>query len=132
MGLLCGELFNLLLAIQLSHDLTLIFLQIVLSFDVTVLVDITKRVFAYKILHGRAFLYSRFVGCIGSVTYLTKKRERRHAQERERIDTTSGCENPCKKNPCENGGRCLNWFIRTGCDCIGTGYEGPRCTRGMY
>ena len=77
------------------------------------------------------FLYIfRFVGCIGAVTFLHQNGGKAPAHYVSGQETSSGCLNACRETSCENKGKCLNRFTETSCDCIGTGYEGPKCTRG--
>ena len=43
-----------------------------------------------------------------------------------------GCTNRCLTDPsfsCSNRGRCLNQYIKTGCDCRGTGFTGTTCQK---
>lgn len=37
------------------------------------------------------------------------------------------CRCKAGENRCRNGGRCINRYASTGCDCFGTGYEGDSC-----
>lgn len=42
------------------------------------------------------------------------------------------CVNACQIQSCQHGGTCINNFRNINCYCIGTGYEGTLCQRGMY
>ncbi|XP_040293573.1 contactin-associated protein 1 [Bufo bufo] len=44
-----------------------------------------------------------------------------------RTNCTGHCENP--QMECQNGARCIERYSHYMCDCNGTGYEGPFCTR---
>lgn len=37
------------------------------------------------------------------------------------------CADKCSTNKCLNKGRCVNLFVKSGCDCFGTGYQGETC-----
>ncbi|XP_069490520.1 contactin-associated protein 1 [Ambystoma mexicanum] len=43
------------------------------------------------------------------------------------VNCTGYCINP--RIPCQNGGRCVERYSHYTCDCNGTGFEGPLCTR---
>ena len=45
----------------------------------------------------------------------------------------TGCNDQCHSQPsiqCENGGHCKNLYSTTACNCLGTGFTGPTCTKG--
>lgn len=37
------------------------------------------------------------------------------------------CADKCSDNKCLNKGRCVNQFVKSKCDCFGTGYQGETC-----
>lgn len=46
-----------------------------------------------------------------------------------------GCRDACaiqETQTCHHGGRCLNKYVETGCDCVGTGYTGDSCLQGTF
>ena len=42
------------------------------------------------------------------------------------------CVNACQIQSCQHGGKCINNFRNINCYCIGTGYEGNFCQRGIH
>eukprot|EP00794_Sanderia_malayensis_P010825 gene10825-11977_t len=107
------------------------------SNNIHISVDNTKAsVIMDKYLELPALLHfggigRRFVGCIGSVMYLGSNGEEARPDLVKKNNVMEGCSNACHTNPCKNNGRCLNLFFSTSCDCIGTGFEGPLCTKAM-
>lgn len=48
----------------------------------------------------------------------------------EEEGTQPGCMDACQDNICMNGGKCINYFTKFECDCIGTGFTGRNCKKG--
>uniref|UniRef100_A0A8D0FDW2 Neurexin 2 n=1 Tax=Strix occidentalis caurina TaxID=311401 RepID=A0A8D0FDW2_STROC len=79
-----------------------------------------------------AFLRYGFVGCVRDLFVDGRSRDvRRLAEAQAAPGVTPFCarEPPrhCASGPCRNGGLCREGWNRFVCDCLGTGYLGPRC-----
>ncbi|XP_066928516.1 neurexin-3b-like [Clytia hemisphaerica] len=74
-----------------------------------------------------------FVGCISNLRWSTERGEpERIVHPIESDNVAKGCTNRCLTDPsfsCSNRGRCLNQYIKTGCDCRGTGFTGTTCQK---
>ncbi|XP_066928506.1 contactin-associated protein-like 5 [Clytia hemisphaerica] len=74
-----------------------------------------------------------FIGCISGLRWSTESEEdERTFKPIETYNVTKGCTNRCLTDPsfsCSNRGRCLNQYIKTGCDCRGTGFTGTTCQK---
>ncbi|XP_046452961.1 uncharacterized protein LOC124200702 isoform X3 [Daphnia pulex] len=78
-----------------------------------------------------SYLFEHFVGCLRNVqlksgsdlSIVTPLKASAHR------DIVEGCVDKCKagENRCRNGGKCLNRYHSTACDCFGTKYEGDSC-----
>ncbi|XP_075346015.1 neurexin-2-like isoform X14 [Mycteria americana] len=79
-----------------------------------------------------AFLRYGYVGCIRDLFVNGRSQDvRRLAEDQAAPGVTPFCarEPPrhCASGPCRNGGLCREGWNRFICDCLGTGYLGPRC-----
>uniref|UniRef100_A0A8B9NHP9 Neurexin 2 n=1 Tax=Accipiter nisus TaxID=211598 RepID=A0A8B9NHP9_9AVES len=79
-----------------------------------------------------AFLRYGYVGCVRDLFVDGRSRDvRRLAEAQAAPGVTPFCarEPPrhCASGPCRNGGLCREGWNRFICDCLGTGYLGPRC-----
>ncbi|XP_057291854.1 contactin-associated protein-like 5 [Hydractinia symbiolongicarpus] len=80
-----------------------------------------------------AIYEKRFVGCISKLRYdngVGLDKEPSLAVAEEEQGTQTGCRDACaiqETQTCHHGGRCLNKYVETGCDCVGTGYTGHSC-----
>ena len=82
-----------------------------------------------------AFLRYGYVGCVRDLFVDGRSRDvRRLAEAQAAPGVTPFCarEPPrhCASGPCRNGGLCREGWNRFICDCLGTGYLGPRCETG--
>lgn len=80
------------------------------------------------------FLSPRFEGCMKTPKFATGKKKLRRARLLKSERTIPGCRDACKTpsfgGKCHNGGKCVNRIVRRECDCRGTGFNGPNCSRG--
>ncbi|KAF1587456.1 UNVERIFIED_CONTAM: Neurexin-2, partial [Eudyptes pachyrhynchus] len=79
-----------------------------------------------------AFLRYGYVGCVRDLFVNGRSQDvRRLAEGQAAPGVTPFCarEPPrhCASGPCRNGGLCREGWNRFICDCLGTGYLGPRC-----
>lgn len=78
-----------------------------------------------------------FAGCLQSIQFVNSTNASSMLQTRNPVmenGVQSGCLEPCRSNPCSNGGRCIQqWGTETGyyCDCRGTSQAGSNCSEGM-
>lgn len=84
-----------------------------------------------------AFLRYGYVGCVRDLFVDGRSRDvRRLAEAQAAPGVTPFCarEPPrhCASGPCRNGGLCREGWNRFICDCLGTGYLGPRCETGGW
>lgn len=83
---------------------------------------------AYSPILNRQYNYVRFVGCLGNITFGHSENSMEPVTIESFYQTEEGCSNRCKNEDwCLHGGRCVNHYKRTICDCFGTGHEGPIC-----
>ncbi|XP_023238167.1 neurexin-1a-like [Centruroides sculpturatus] len=83
---------------------------------------------AYNPILNRQYNYVRFVGCLGNITFGHSDNSMEPVTIESFYQTEEGCNNRCKNEDwCLHGGRCVNQYKRTVCDCFGTGHEGPIC-----
>jgi len=77
-----------------------------------------------------SYLFEHFIGCLKNVQLksgpqLTNVKPLRASNHRGIIE---GCVDKCKtENRCRNGGKCINHYDRTYCNCFGTKHEGHSC-----
>uniref|UniRef100_T1JNX1 EGF-like domain-containing protein n=1 Tax=Strigamia maritima TaxID=126957 RepID=T1JNX1_STRMM len=66
-----------------------------------------------KVEWNRQYSYRRFVGCIKNIE----------------LQVQDGCINKChSRNKCVFGGRCVNLYETTVCNCFQTGHQGTMCS----
>lgn len=81
------------------------------------------------------FLGFGFVGCFRDLFLDGRSRDlRREAEGQPAGGVTPSCARDpprhCASGPCRNGGLCREGWNRFLCDCLGTGFLGPRCETG--
>ncbi|XP_059351285.1 axotactin-like isoform X3 [Daphnia carinata] len=78
-----------------------------------------------------SYLFEHFVGCLRNVQLKTGSDLSivQPLKASAHRDIVEGCVDKCKagENRCRNGGKCLNRYHSTACDCFGTKYEGDSC-----
>ena len=78
-----------------------------------------------------------FAGCLQSIQFANLTNASSMLQTRNPVmenEVQNGCLDPCRSNPCSNGGQCIQqWGTGTGyyCDCRGTSQAGSNCLEGM-
>ena len=80
------------------------------------------------IISSQHDFHCSFTGCIDNIVYSSEKKL---LEPTARFGNVSdNCDDICSEKSqkkCENGGRCLQYFTYTGCDCSRTGYQGEYC-----
>jgi len=83
-----------------------------------------------------SYLFEHFVGCLRNIRLRGGPTESELSYVTPFTaavfrDIKEGCIDRClsEGNACRNGGRCINLYDRTECDCFGTNYEGENCDR---
>ncbi|XP_050401820.2 axotactin isoform X2 [Patella vulgata] len=72
--------------------------------------------------------FFHFIGCLSDMKYEREDSILIDIPIQTIAGITRGCNDLCAdNNQCQNGGRCINMYTRTKCDCFGTNYEGNRC-----
>ncbi|ESO92611.1 hypothetical protein LOTGIDRAFT_162527 [Lottia gigantea] len=75
---------------------------------------------------SQEFFY--FIGCLADLKYSREDGILIAIPIQKISGVTQGCSDLCTgSNPCQNGGRCINMYTTTKCDCFGTNYEGSKC-----
>ena len=72
---------------------------------------------------------SSFVGCFKDIRFSDGKTEA-SAEIHDKGDLEAGCISACDTdNRCQHGGKCVNLYTATECDCFQTGHHGSRCEK---
>ena len=71
---------------------------------------------------------NRFVGCIKDLRYGSGSLAAVPVKKVYKVGSVAfECADKCSDNKCLNKGRCVNQFVKSKCDCFGTGYQGETC-----
>lgn len=82
-----------------------------------------------NVVDGSLKLEPRLIGCIEVIQSQPITNNLTDTEPIKTEGAVLGCLNACAKNTCPNGGRCINYFTRFTCDCVGTGYTGRTCEK---
>lgn len=73
--------------------------------------------------------HPHFIGCMRDIRYLNKNGGFVPIPVTMFEGVVEGCTDLCAtNNPCHHGGRCINAYVDTICDCFGTDYQGEFCS----
>uniref|UniRef100_T1JI32 EGF-like domain-containing protein n=1 Tax=Strigamia maritima TaxID=126957 RepID=T1JI32_STRMM len=88
-----------------------------------------ERYESNKVEWNRQYSYRRFVGCIKNIELQVNSRLFSRLLSNQFSQVQDGCMNKChSRNKCVFGGRCVNLYETTVCNCFQTGHQGTMCS----